>query len=276
MTTVKSWSSTSTTHPSCVERDSGSFSAMSGELAEGENILRIVAEDRHGNTARRDLIVIREIPKAVQLAERMRLTVMPFEQKGNVSDVSLSYQDNLLNALVKQNRFRVVEREKLDMILAEQKLSRTQLIEKDTALSLGKLVATQAIVTGSIIESRTGIEMVGRVVDTETSEILATEDVYTEERDLMALKRTAEGMAIKFHRDFPLVSGLVIDHKGRFRLHRSGEGQDPAEPASDRVPRRTRQTPGHRQADGHGPCDPRTCQGQSIDAGDVQGRDGGR
>jgi hypothetical protein len=110
----------------------------------------------------------------------------------------------------------VVEREKLDVILAEQKLSRTQLIEKNTALSLGKLVATQAIITGSLIDSRTGIEMVGRVVDTETSEILATEDVYTEERDMMALKRTAEGMAIKFHRDFPLVSGLVIDQKDRF------------------------------------------------------------
>jgi TolB-like protein len=192
------------------------FFSHVNELAEGENVLRVVAEDRHGNKGRRDLIVIREIPRAVQLQERLRLTVMPFEQRGGVSDVSLSYQDNLLNALVKQNRFRVVEREKLDLILAEQKLSRTQLIEKDTALSLGKLVATQAIITGSLIESRTGIEMVGRVVDTETSEILATEDVYTEERDMMALKRTAEGMAIKFHRDFPLVSGLVIDQKDRF------------------------------------------------------------
>jgi hypothetical protein len=192
------------------------FFSYVSELTEGENTLRIDAADRHGNTARKDLIVIREVPKAVQLAERMRLTVMPFEQKGVVSDASLSYQDNLLNALVRQDRFRVVEREKLDVILAEQKLSRTQLIEKDTALSLGKLVASEAIITGSIIESRTGVEMVGRVIDTETSEILATEDVYTEEKNLMGLKRSAEGMAIKFHRDFPLVIGLVIDQKDRF------------------------------------------------------------
>lgn len=193
------------------------------ELAEGDNTLRFAAQDRHGNAARKDLIVTREIPKAVQLAERMRLTVMPFEVRGSVSDVSLAFQDNLLNALVRENRFRVVEREKLDVILAEQKLSRTRLIEKDTALSLGRLVATQAIITGSLIESRTGIEMVGRVVDTETSEVLATEDVYTEERDMAALKRTAEGMAIKFHRDFPLVSGLVIDQKGRFVFTDLGE-----------------------------------------------------
>jgi len=192
------------------------FFSHVAELSEGENTLRIVAQDRHGNKARKDLTVIRVIPKAIQLAERLRVAVMPFEEKGNVSEVSFSYQDNLLNALVKQNRFRVVERQKLDMILAEQKLSRTQLIDKDTALTLGRLVATQAIITGSITESRTGIEMVGRVVDTETSEILATEDVYTEEKDLMALRRTAEGMAIKLHRDFPLVSGLVIDQRGGF------------------------------------------------------------
>jgi TolB-like protein len=194
------------------------FFSYVSELSEGENVLRVVAEDRDGNTARKDLIVIRKIPKAIQLSERMRLTVMPFDQKGAVSDASLSYQDNLLNALVKQDRFRVVEREKLDVILAEQKLSRTQLIEKDTAVSLGKLVASQAIIAGSIIESRTGVEIVGRVIDTETSEVLATEDVYTEERDLIGLKRTAEGMAIKFHRDFPLVSGIVIDRKDRFVL----------------------------------------------------------
>jgi hypothetical protein len=79
-------------------------------------------------------------------------------------------------------------------------------------------VASQAIIAGSIIESRIGVEMVGRVIDTETSEVLATEDVYTEEKDLIGLKRTAEGMAIKFHRDFPLVSGIVIDRKDRFVL----------------------------------------------------------
>jgi len=66
-----------------------------------------------------------------------------------------------------------------------------------------------------MIETRIGIEVVARMIDTETSEILATNDVYGEDKDILALQRLAEGMAIKFHRDFPLVDGLVVERKGR-------------------------------------------------------------
>lgn len=184
------------------------------KLREGKNTIVIEAKDETGNKVAKEITIIRRIPKALQLAERLSLTVLPFEQKGEVSGVSLSFQDNLIDSLVNENRFRVVERDKLHLILEEQKLSRSKLIDKTTALRLGKLVAAQTIITGSIIESRTGIEIVSRMIDTETSEILASQDVYGEEKDLPALRSFAEGLAIKFHRDFPLVSGLIIKKKG--------------------------------------------------------------
>ena len=74
-------------------------------------------------------------------------------------------------------------------------------------------MAAKSIIMGSIIESRIGIEVVARMIDTETSEILAAQDVYDELKDLPALRSLAEGMAIKFHRDFPLVDGLVVEQK---------------------------------------------------------------
>jgi TolB-like protein len=188
------------------------FSHMA-DLREGENVLTIQAGDEAGNTASKKITIIRRIPKALQLAERMSLTALPFEQKGEVSEASLAFQDNLIDGLVNRNRFRVVERDKLDIILEEQKLSRTKLFDKRTALRLGKLAGAQCIIAGSIIETRTGIEVVARMIDTETSEILATEDVYDEVKDLLALRALAEGMAIKFHQEFPLVDGLVIERK---------------------------------------------------------------
>jgi len=106
-----------------------------------------------------------------------------------------------------------IEISELTEILQEQKLSQSKLIDRTTALRLGKLVAVHAIVTGSIIETNAGIEIVSKMIDTETSEILATEDVYDEDKDPSALKALAEAMAIKIHRDFPLVHGLVIDKK---------------------------------------------------------------
>jgi TolB-like protein len=185
------------------------------ELTEGENHIIIETRDEAGNQASREISIIRKVPKALQLEERLSLTVLPFEQKGSISDASLSFQDNLINSLVDRDRFRVVERDQLDVILQEQKLSRTGLIDKRTALKLGRLVAAQSIITGSLVETRTGIEIIGRLIDTETSVILATEDVYDEVKDLPALRTLAEGMAIKFHIDFPLAEGFIIQQKGK-------------------------------------------------------------
>jgi len=190
------------------------FFSHLADLREGENEIFVEAEDASGNRAARKISVTRQVPKALQLEQRLSLTVLPFEQKGEISESSVSFQDNLVNSLVNQNRFRVVEREKLDAVLQEQKLSRTKLIDRSTALKLGRLIAARSIITGSIIETRIGIEIVSRFIDTETSEILATEDVYDEIKDIKTLKSMAEGLATKFHREFPLLDGLVIQQKG--------------------------------------------------------------
>jgi tetratricopeptide (TPR) repeat protein len=186
------------------------------ELKEGENIVTLVATDEAGKTTERKIKIERRLPEALQLNQRMSLTVLPFEQKGTVKEAGHAFQDNLTHSLVNRNRFRVVERILLEKILEEQKLSQTKLIERSTALSVGRLAAAQSIITGSIIETRQGIEAVARMIDTETSEILATEDVYDESKDLEAMRSLAEGMALQFHREFPLVGGTVIKAGGNF------------------------------------------------------------
>lgn len=191
------------------------FFSHLAELREGENRITIEARDAEGHTTRKTLVLVRKIPRALQLAERLSVTVLPFEHKGALSDASFSFQDNLLDALVERNRFRMIERTRLDWVLQEQKLSRSDLVDRRTALELGRLVAAQNILTGSLVETRSGIEIVGRLIDTETSEIMATEDVYGEDKDLQALRDLAAGMAAKLHRDFPLLDGLVLDRKGK-------------------------------------------------------------
>ena len=185
------------------------------ELKEGQNTLKIKARDEKGNAAETVIAVHRRIPRALQLEERLSLTVLPFEQKGALSETSYSFQDNLTNAMVNQNRFQVVERNKLDAILEEQKLSRTKLIDEKTALQLGKMIASQTIVGGSIIQTRTGTEIIARMIDTETSAVLAAFDVYGEAANVRLLNDLSEGLAIKFHREFPLLEGLVVDKKGK-------------------------------------------------------------
>jgi TolB-like protein len=184
------------------------------DLQVGENNIRVEARDIAGNVTTREIIVERKIPEVLQLKARHKVTLLPFDNRGEVTDVGMLFQDQLINAFVKQNRFRVVERNLLDLILQEQKLSQSQLVDRGTALKIGQLVAAQSIVAGSIVISRNGVEIISRLIDTETSEIMATEDAYDEVKDLHSLGSLAEGIAIKYHKDFPLVNGLVIDKKG--------------------------------------------------------------
>jgi len=193
-------------------------------LEKGNNHILIEARDEAGNRSTKKISVTRVIPRALQLEERLSMTVLPFEQKGQVPESSVSFQDSLIDALVNRNRFRIIERDRLDAILQEQNLSSTKLIDRKTALELGRLMAAQSIVTGSIIRTRTGVEIVARLIDTETAEIISTKDVYGEVQDIPALKVLSEGMAIRIHREFPLLDGLIVQKKGNHVF--SDLGQD--------------------------------------------------
>ena len=195
------------------------------ELKEGENGIRIEAHDASGNTAVEDILVERRIPEAVQFAARHKATLLPFDERGAITDAGALFQDRLIDAFVSQNRFQVVERNLLDLILQEQKLSRSQLVEESTALEIGRLAAAHSIVAGSIVATRNGVEVVSRLIDTETSEVLATEDAFEEVGDNFDLGALAEAIAIKYHRDFQLVDGLVIDKNGSVILTDLGAEQ---------------------------------------------------
>jgi len=184
------------------------------ELAEGQNKITIRARDAKGHVTEKAISIIRRIPKALQLAERMSLTVLPFDQKGDLTPASDSFQDFLIDSLVNQDRFQVVERNKLAIILQEQKLSRSKLFDEKTAIKVGRLVAARCLIAGSIIPSRLGSEIIARLIDTETSDILAAVDVYDEVTDVRSLRSLSEGLAIKIHREFPLIDGLVVEIKG--------------------------------------------------------------
>lgn len=180
----------------------------------GPNTIEVGAKDKAGNGVKTSIEVIRRVPEAFQLDARLKVSVLPFERIVSTGDKGAIFQEYLIDALVGQERFRVVERSLLDIILKEQRLSASNLIERRTALKVGRLVAAQSVIAGSIIETRRGTEVVSRMIDTETSDILATIDVYGETKDRRGLSELAEGMALKYHREFPLSSGLVVSTDG--------------------------------------------------------------
>jgi tetratricopeptide (TPR) repeat protein len=194
-------------------------------LDEGKNVVHIRTEDEEGNISEKGITIIRQVPKVFQLGSRFSMTLIPFEDKALTPGLSDMYDNLLLAKLMDQDRFRLIEREYLERILQEQKISRTDLADRETALKVGRLVAAQATLVGDFVETRTGIEIISRLIDNETSEILAQEDVYGESKDRAALQILAEGMAVKYHREFPLVDGIIVQKKGDSFFTDLGQGK---------------------------------------------------
>jgi TolB-like protein len=65
----------------------------------------------------------------------------------------------------------LVERSNLDAVLKEQELALTDLIDTQAAIQVGKFLAANYIVTGSLIEMSSSVVIFGRVIDVQTGEV---------------------------------------------------------------------------------------------------------
>lgn len=122
---------------------------------------------------------------------KRRVGVVDFENKTAYGQTRLGQaaSDILITELVKTGKFIVVEREKMEKLMQEQKLGLTGAIDPNTAAQMGKILGLNAIVTGAI--SNFGVRTTGsdylitqtkrqeaactvdiRVVDAETGQIL--------------------------------------------------------------------------------------------------------
>jgi hypothetical protein len=184
------------------------------QLKEGKNRFEIKAIDAKGNTTTKDVVILRETPKVKRIGSRMSILLLPFEIKGQLSSGDLIY-DSLLSAFVKQGRFNIVTRERLEEVLRELKLSKTDLIDPSKALKGGRMIAAEGIIMGSIAETSNSIEIFTRLINTETTSILAAKDVFSQDKSITNIQFISEGLALKFNHSFPLVEGLVVKVRGR-------------------------------------------------------------
>lgn len=125
-------------------------------------------------------------------ALKKRVAVVDFEMKSKLGKIQLASDatDILITELVSSEKFTVFERNKLNSILQEQKLSMSDLVNPKTAVRIGQLMGVNAIITGAV--TNFGVKLKGsgflglaqskaqvaeaevdiRVVDVETGKIL--------------------------------------------------------------------------------------------------------
>ena len=97
----------------------------------------------------------------------------------------------------------------------EQKLTREKLTDPEHSIRVGKLMSADAVLAAVIREDAKSIEIVARVISTETSEVLDVKDAFAEDKSSSSVKELMTDLAAKFATGFPVVEGMVVKASGK-------------------------------------------------------------
>jgi len=106
--------------------------------------------------------------------DRKIVAVKDFEViSGSNKDVAKYIQEDVTSALVSSGQFHVVERQKLDTLLEEIKLSQSGMVDPSSAKKAGKLLGADLILTGTFMPTGEDWNANLRLLDTETGQIIS-------------------------------------------------------------------------------------------------------
>jgi curli biogenesis system outer membrane secretion channel CsgG len=152
---------------------------------------------------------------------RLRVAVLPFDDGrerwwGSRWEVGRGVADELVTALFDTGKFRLIEREQIQRVLAEQRMGDSGRSDPRTAARLGKILGVQVLILGKISEfsndsteasinthggfgigiraNTARVTLDARMVDTTSAEILATASGHGEK------KQTSLGLRVDFNR----------------------------------------------------------------------------
>ena len=185
------------------------------QLEVGENEISVESTNPSGDKSSKKIRIRREVPLVFGSGARLNLAVNDFLRKtiGPPKDLSFGFEDMLTQHILDDSRFNAIERRNLEALLRELQLSQSGLIDEDKALELGRMLAADGMIFGSVLERIDSVEIYARLVDTETSQIIAATDVYGENLNHGELKLLARGLDLKLAHEAPLVQGRVLDEK---------------------------------------------------------------
>ena len=131
--------------------------------------------------------------------KRLLVAVVDFKnQTGDSENDSLAkgVTGSFINELQKTKKFRIIERERLESLLAELKLNISGMVDSENAKEIGKQLGVDAFVFGNLSAikysenkqtifimyteaKKTEVSLDARIVKVETGEVVATADVIT-------------------------------------------------------------------------------------------------
>jgi TolB-like protein len=117
--------------------------------------------------------------------------------KAELDPLRKGLADMLITDLGNVSSLQIVERDKLNQVLDELKLSKSKFIDPRTAQKLGKGLAAEFIMTGSYVLGGDTLRIDVRVVEVKTGRVAASEKVEGKKEEFFALEKDLVDILIK-------------------------------------------------------------------------------
>tara|TARA_B110000196_G_C21042898_1_gene613376 strand:- start:35 stop:1090 length:1056 start_codon:yes stop_codon:yes gene_type:complete len=147
-----------------------------------------------------DLTVVQDINERTNDKNVKRVAILYFDNTSDekkLDKLQKGLAGMLISDLTNVNMLSIVERDRLEEIIKEQKLSRTKAFEPETASKIGKLLGAELILTGAYFEMFGSFRIDARLIDVETGEILKSEGVDGETSHFFKLEKQLAWKIIK-------------------------------------------------------------------------------
>src|SRR6267143_1075646 len=135
---------------------------------------------------------------------RPGIAVLPFDNSGsygqdkeNFDALQKGIAGMLISELAANPAARVVEREEIEKLLAEQSLGASGKVSPETAAKIGKLVGARYVIAGTFIDFYGDFRLDARLVNVETSEIVKVESDRMQRDHLFDIIRTVAARLMK-------------------------------------------------------------------------------
>ena len=122
-----------------------------------------------------DLTATKELNARTKDVNAKRLAIIYFDNSGDdpsIDKLKKGLADMLITDLSNISMLNIVERDKLEAILKEQKLSNSKQFDPNTAAKVGKLLGAQIILTGGYFEMMGSLRIDARFIDVESGKKL--------------------------------------------------------------------------------------------------------
>lgn len=147
-----------------------------------------------------DLSVTKELNKRTKDKNAKRIAIIYFDNSSSepaLDKLKKGLADMLITDLSNINMLTIVERDKIEAILQEQKLNNSKDFDPNTASKIGKLLGAQIILTGGYFEMMGSLRVDARFIDVQTGKILKADGVDGETNNFFKLQKQLTWKIIK-------------------------------------------------------------------------------